>query len=166
MGGYWSLRAAAFEKRISRVIAFPPVYDWLEMADPVSRGLVRFLMKQRRLMNSLIRLKMLNGKLNQVMRHTLFLIGQKRPIEAADWFMAMNKQHLHSERVEQDVLLLGGENDAFQKPVLLTRQEEALGNAKSVATRIFTREEQGDQHCQIGNLGLALQTMAEWLDKH
>ncbi|MFW5801380.1 MAG: alpha/beta hydrolase [Spirochaeta sp.] len=31
MGGYWIIRAAAFEKRIARVIAMPPLYDWLEM---------------------------------------------------------------------------------------------------------------------------------------
>ena len=31
MGGYWCLRAAAFEKRIKRVIVFPPLLDWLNL---------------------------------------------------------------------------------------------------------------------------------------
>ena len=37
MGGYWILRAAAYEKRIKRVIAMPPVFDWLEMTSVLNR---------------------------------------------------------------------------------------------------------------------------------
>ncbi|MEZ4981572.1 MAG: alpha/beta hydrolase [Saprospiraceae bacterium] len=51
MGGYWAIRAAAFEKRITRVIAFPPVYDWMELADDFNKRLVNKLMPYRGLMN-------------------------------------------------------------------------------------------------------------------
>ncbi|MBK8433603.1 MAG: alpha/beta hydrolase [Chloroflexi bacterium] len=163
MGGYWSLRAAAFEGRIKRVICFPPVYDWMEMAGSFNRGLVDWLMKWRKVMNFLIRLKMTNGKLKHTINQTLFLVQKEEPIDAVHWMLAMNKNHLHSELVTQDVLLLGGENDAFQPVKLLRKQEKALTRAKSITTRVFTKEEHADQHCQIGNIGLVLEVMLDWL---
>lgn len=163
MGGYWSLRAAAFEKRISRVVAFPPVYDWMAMAPAFSRHLVGQLLKWRGLMNALIRLKMTNSKLRHTVGQALFLTQKEEPIDAVHWMLGMNKEHLHSERVDQDVLLLGGDDDAFQPPQLLYKQQEALVNARSITTRIFTAEEHAGQHCQMGNLGLALDVTLAWL---
>lgn len=163
MGGYWGIRAAAFEKRISRIIAFPPVYDWMEMAGGFNRGLVDLLMKARGLMNWMVKMKMSNGKLKHTIKQALFLTKKSEPIEAVEWMLGMNKNHLHSELVTQDVLLAGGEHDAFQPPMLMEKQRKALVNAKSVAVRIFTKAEHADQHCQIGNIGLALQVMSDWL---
>ena len=166
MGGYWCIRASAFEKRIKRVISFPPVYDWLEMANPFNRALVAWLIKRRTLMNFLVRLKMLNGKLKHTINHALYISQKQDPIDAVLWLLAMNKNHVHSEGVDQDVLLLGGENDAFQSPKLLQMQRQALINARSVTVRIFKKEEHADQHCQVGNIGLALRVMLEWINKH
>ncbi|MBU4553494.1 MAG: hypothetical protein U1D96_08510 [Eubacteriales bacterium] len=45
------------------------------------------------------------------------------------------------------------------------KQVAALKNARSVTERIFTRENQGQNHCQIGNLGLALDVMVEWIEE-
>ncbi len=165
MGGYWCLRAAAFEDRIAGVIAFPPVYDWMELAGSFNRGLVDRLMNWRKTMNFLVRLKMTNGKLRHTINQAMFLTQKDEPIDAVEWMLAMNKDHLHSELVKQDVLLLGGEHDAFQPPKLLRKQEQALINARSVTTRIFTEAEHADQHCQIGNLGLALDVMQDWISQ-
>jgi hypothetical protein len=76
----------------------------------------------------------------------------------------MNQLHICSHLIDQDVLLLTGEHDAFQPPILLHKQQAALTHAKSVSTRIFTQAEHADQHCQIGNLQLALKAMKDWLD--
>jgi pimeloyl-ACP methyl ester carboxylesterase len=165
MGGYWSLRAAAFEKRIKKVVAFPPVYDWMEMAGSFNQGLVNGLMKWQKLMNFLIQLKMFNGKLKHTIHQVLYMIQKDQPIEAVKWMMAMNKTHLHSELISQDVLLLGGEHDAFQPLKLLYKQEKALTHARSISTRIFTKAENADQHCQIGNIGLALEVIKDWLEQ-
>jgi hypothetical protein len=48
--------------------------------------------------------------------------------------------------------------------MLMEKQRKALVNAKSVTVRIFTKAEHADQHCQIGNIGLALQVMSDWLN--
>lgn len=165
MGGYWAIRAAAFEPRIKRVIALPPVYDWLEMTNGFNRWLVAQLLQWRGLMNSLVRLKMANGKLRHTINQALFLTQKQEPIEAVEWMLGMNKTHLHSEKVTQHVLLLGGANDAFQPPILLEKQKEALTKAMSVTTHIFTKAEQADQHCQMGNLGLALTHMLKWVNR-
>ncbi|MCB9107367.1 MAG: alpha/beta fold hydrolase [Anaerolineales bacterium] len=165
MGGYWAIRAAAFEKRIKRVISFPPVYDWMELAGGFNRGLVYELIKWRSLMNFLVRLKMSSGRLKHTINHALFITQKQEPIDAVHWMLGMNKDHLHSDLVDQDVLLLCGENDAFQPPKLLYKQQQALTHAQSITTRIFTKAEHADQHCQIGNIGLALDVMLEWLNE-
>jgi hypothetical protein len=71
----------------------------------------------------------------------------------------MNAAHVGSELVTQPVLLPCGEHDSFQPPALTT----ALINARSVTVRTFTAEEHADQHCQMGNLGLACDVVTTWL---
>ena len=39
-----------------------------------------------------------------------------------------------------------------------------MTNARSVTARLFTRQEQGQQHCQIGNLGLQFRVIKDWLE--
>jgi pimeloyl-ACP methyl ester carboxylesterase len=75
----------------------------------------------------------------------------------------MNAAHLGSDRVTQPVLLMCGENDRFQPPLLTRAQADALTNAQSVAVRMFTRAEHADQHCQMGNLELACSVLTRWL---
>lgn len=163
MGGYWIIRAAAYEKRITRVIAMPPVYDWMEMTNTFNQKLVHWMMNYPGMMNFFIRLKMYVGILNHVVHQALFIQQKDEPIDAAQWLLDMNKEHISSHLVDQDVLLLTGENDAFQPPKLLYKQKKALVNARSVSERIFTKSEHADQHCQMGNVGLALDTMVKWL---
>ena len=39
-----------------------------------------------------------------------------------------------------------------------------LNNARSITARLFTRSESAQNHCQVGNYGLALGTIVDWLD--
>ena len=165
MGGYWIMRAAAFESRIQRVIAMPPVYDWLEMTHPVNRSIAKWLLRHRRTTNFLVRLKMTVPILKHSVHQALFIQNKYEPYDTVNWMMEMNKEHIKSECITQDVLLLGGENDAFQPPVSLEKQKEAFVHARSVTQRIFLKSEQADQHCPIGNLGIALETVEEWLSE-
>lgn len=165
MGGYWVMRAAAFEKRITKVIAMPPVYDWLELTNKFNKKLVVWLLQFPRLMNALVRIKMSVPVLKHSVTHTLFITQKTEPIDAVRWMLGMNKEHLHSEKITQDVMLMGGENDAFQPPKLIHKQKAALANARTVSTRIFIKAENAEQHCQIGNFGLAMETALGWLDE-
>lgn len=164
MGGYWALRAAAFEHRIDRVVSWPPVYDWLLRAPQVLRRPARAMLRQRAFMRQSIRVRArLVATLGLVVDQALFNIGSNDPADIVDWFLGMNPDHLGSGRVTQDVLLMVGEHDAFQPPKLAQAQAAALVNARSLAVRTFTRAEQADQHCQMGNLALACAVVTQWL---
>jgi len=44
-------------------------------------------------------------------------------------------------------------------------QVKALINAKSVTARIFTKEEHANNHCQVGNLPLAMEMALRWIEE-
>jgi dipeptidyl aminopeptidase/acylaminoacyl peptidase len=71
-----------------------------------------------------------------------------------------------SDKVIQDVLILAGTEDWGVPLNQFCQQIAALTNARSVTARLFTRAEQGHQHCQVGNLGLVLDFMLNWIDFH
>jgi pimeloyl-ACP methyl ester carboxylesterase len=164
MGGYWALRAAGREPRIDRVVSWPPVYDWLYRVPGPLRGVTRAMLRRRRFMRWNVRIRTrLVPTLRQVVDQALYLVDSEDPMDAVDWFLGMNATHLGSERVTQDVLLLCGEHDAFQPPVLTRAQAAALTAARSVTVRMFTKAEYADQHCQMGNLDLACRVVTAWL---
>jgi hypothetical protein len=92
-----------------------------------------------------------------------YLVDSEDLVSAVDWFLGMNADQLGNERVTQDVLLLCGERDSFQPPMLARAQADALTAASSVTLRIFTKGESADQHCQIGNVDLACRVLTTWL---
>jgi pimeloyl-ACP methyl ester carboxylesterase len=164
MGGYWAVRAAGREPRIDRVVAWPPVFDWLYRLPMVMRGPVRTMLRRRRLMRWNVRTRArLIPTLRQIVDHTLYLVDGHDPIEVVDWFLGMNADHLGNAHVTQDVLLMCGEHDSFQPPSLTRAQAKALTAARSVTVRMFTKSEDADQHCQIGNIGLACRVLTTWL---
>ncbi len=167
MGGYWAIRAAAYEPRVSSVVSWPPVYDWLERVPWSVRPIISPMLRWRRYMNWNVRLRMrLSPVLRQIVAQATYIVDGTEPMDAVSWFLGMNADHLSSERVTQHVALVGGEHDAFQPVKLLHRQADALTTAASVTTRVFTRTEQADQHCQMGNLPLATEWVARWLTGH
>ena len=164
MGGYWAIRAASRECRIAKVVAWPPVYDWLHRVPAPLRGATRTMLGHRRLMRWSVRTRArMVPTLRNVVDHALYLIGSEDPVSVVDWFLGMNAGHLGSEHVTQDVLLLSGEHDSFQPQVLARAQAVALTAASSVTLRIFTKAESADQHCQIGNVDLACRVLTTWL---
>lgn len=67
--------------------------------------------------------------------------------------------------VKQDVLIITGAEDHFIPLKMHYKQANALKNARSVSARIFTSEEQGQNHCQVGKIGLALEVMLKCIGK-
>ncbi|NJP04539.1 MAG: hypothetical protein HC837_02340 [Chloroflexaceae bacterium] len=87
-------------------------------------------------------------------------------MDAALALLQFNAEHLQSERVTQDVLILTGAADHFIPLKMHHLQVAALKHARSITERIFTEAEQGHNHCQVGNMGLALEVMATWVAAH
>jgi hypothetical protein len=69
-----------------------------------------------------------------------------------------------SLQVKQDVLLLAGSQDHYVPTEQFHQQIKTLTNARSITARLFTNNESAQNHCQVGNYGLAFRTMVDWLD--
>ena len=59
---------------------------------------------------------------------------------------------------------MAGERDHYVPPHQFHDQIKTLKNVRSLTARLFTRAEQAQNHCQIGNLALSLQVIVGWLD--
>lgn len=165
MGGYFGLRAAAFEPRVKRVIASGHAYDYRK----VKRGtwLLEFFRDHfRKFTNKLSRWKIRQGGMEAWnISHMMYVFDVDEPTAALDCAFQLNEENLHSGLVRQDVLILASREDHFIPFRLHEKQLQRLTAARSVTDRVFTREEQAHNHCQIGNIGLALDVMKEWLEE-
>jgi pimeloyl-ACP methyl ester carboxylesterase len=166
MGGWLCFRAAAFEPRIKKVIALSIAYDYMKIPPRAVEKLARWLLKYPAMMNMLSKLKMkLMPQERWGIENLMYITKTDTPLDAALAFIKFNEENLKSDLVTQDVLILTGAEDHFIPLKLHHRQVAALINAKSITERIFSREDHGQNHCQIGNMGLALEVMAKWLSQ-
>ena len=164
MGGWLCFRAAAYEPRIKRVIASSIAYDYLEIPPKPVAAFARWLMNHPGLMNTMAEWKMKRMPQEKWGAENMMYIMQADTLlEGSQRMLEFNKEHIQSHRVTQDVLILTGEQDHFIPMKLHHLQVAALTNARSITERIFTEAEQGHNHCQVGNIGLALDVMAQWM---
>jgi pimeloyl-ACP methyl ester carboxylesterase len=70
-----------------------------------------------------------------------------------------------AELLTQDVLLLAGEKDHYIPLNQYDRLKKSIVNARSLTCRLFTTAEGGEQHCQIGNHMIAVNTIIDWLNR-
>jgi pimeloyl-ACP methyl ester carboxylesterase len=167
MGGWFCFRAAAFESRIKRVIASSIAFDYMQMPNFVVQQLVKlFFIRFRKLTNRLALRKMRRDKMHAwSVGNMMYIADKKTPVGAMDVALQLNERNLHSELVKQDVLILTGREDHFIPFKMHDMQVKALTNALSVTSRVFTKQEQAQNHCQIGNVGLALDVMVNWIEE-
>ncbi|MEJ2739040.1 MAG: alpha/beta fold hydrolase [Dehalococcoidia bacterium] len=166
MGGYLCFRAAAYEPRIARVIASSIAFDYMQIPPLPLQWLMWVFLQFEGLMNYAAKEKMKKMPDHQwSVNNLMYITRTDTPMAAMKTFLQMNEKNLHSELVKQDVLILTGTEDHFIPLKMHDKQVKALTNAKSVTGRIFTREEQAQNHCQIGNIGLALDTMLKWIEE-
>jgi len=163
LGGFLGPRAAAFEPRISRVVAYDVyIYDHRGgFFQKLLFNLIRLTPNlYNRLVNSLMRRDVIA---NHIMNQWMVVCGADTPF---DW--ALELQHYSVAEiikfVKQDVLLLAGKEDHMIPVKEYYNYLMGLTNADSVSGRIFTRDEQAQNHCQIGNVKLALDYIIEWIE--
>ena len=170
LGGCLVMRAAALEPRIERVVAFDIFTNGLDVTLRQTPALLRGLLK------ALLRLRAAS-----VMNWMLARVARKRPVvqwglqegmnvtgagSAFEFLQAFSKFETAdvSASITQDVLLLAGSEDHYIPLEQLHDQMRMLKSAHSITARLFTRGESAQNHCQIGNYGLALRTIVNWLD--
>lgn len=170
LGGYLAPRAAIFEKRIERVVMWGIMYDFFDVVTS-RRG--RLLELFLRTMLSLKLLFIVNAIVSIVMKkdaythwgvdHGMHVLGASTP---AEYFSKLRNYSLKilAENIRQDVLLIGGSEDHFIPISHFFSLMKKVKNARSVTGRVFTSQESGENHCQFGNIGLALDFIAEWIE--
>jgi esterase/lipase len=168
MGGWLCLRAAAFEPRITRVIATGHAIDYMKSMNPFLRWIHLWTIKYfHNFMDKMSTKKFLKPEDTipyWMIKHLMYITKKTKPLEALETYVNMNDVNIHSELVKQNVLLLLGNKDHFIPQKMLKMQKDALINAKSVTSRLFTKEDSAENHCQIGNIGLSLDVMIKWIE--
>jgi pimeloyl-ACP methyl ester carboxylesterase len=171
LGGGLVIRAAAFEPRIARAISYNIMDDELEVAvahsgrfaPPIVRALV--WARQRFLVNLIVKARAAMSPITEWgIQLGMHITKTKTPYDFLRTTSRVTTRHI-SDRVTQDVLLLAGATDHYVPLHQLDRQAANLTNARSITTRVFTAEEQASSHCQIGNVGLAVRVIRDWLDQ-
>jgi pimeloyl-ACP methyl ester carboxylesterase len=166
MGGWLCLRAAAFEPRITRVIANGHAHDYMQCMPPLLWNIHKIFFNHLRGWSDKMTLKKIEQgrSMDAWFAAQLMYISKKEmPLDAFDTFIALCEENLCPELVKQDVLILSGRKDHFIPNKMHRKQLDVLSNAKSVTGHVFTKEEHAQNHCQIGNVGLALKMMVDWI---
>ncbi|QEA46311.1 alpha/beta hydrolase [Leuconostoc citreum] len=171
-GGYFVVRAAAFEKRIKNVVCFDFFYDglntFLKGFDQIIREKIRHLIiaKEALSLNDLVSpLLSQNDNLKFLFTKGYDNTGTHDPytlLAEIEKHTIKNIGHL----VNQNVLLLAGEDDQYVPFSDLALEQRELSNAKTLETKVFTKETGGEQHCQAGRYDLALQAIQSFLLSH
>lgn len=170
LGGYLALRAAAFEPRIRRVVAWDIIYDFFDVlmgrVPAEIRDQLRQMINQsqRDEVNALMQAV---GQTNDVaawaVEHGMYVSGTTTPFDFLKHFMNYSTKDI-SSRITQDVLLMAGENDHLVPVELYPKQKEALTAAHSVTGLLYTADTGMDQHCQVGNVRKAVGDIIDWLE--
>jgi alpha-beta hydrolase superfamily lysophospholipase len=170
MGGCLVLRAAAFEPRVERVVAYDIYPDSLDVnlrqVNPLLRGMLHALLKLRAstVVNAMTaRLAKKSPVAEWGIQEGMHVTGTGSPYEFLRRMQQFNTVDV-STRITQDVLLLAGSEDHLVPVEHLYQQIRLLKNARSINVRLFTRNESAENHCQVDNYGLALRTIVHWLD--
>ncbi|MFD2131013.1 alpha/beta hydrolase family protein [Pseudogracilibacillus auburnensis] len=167
-GGFLALRAAAFEKRITHVISFGGCYDGLDVQFSLMRQPIKIVFKLlfhgkfEKTINRLVKSKMKKDPLaDWALSHGMYITGTKTPYE---FYRSIKKHTLKGllHKIDQKVLLLAGEQDHYIPLWQHDHLTDHLSHA-DVTSRLFTEEEGGEQHCQVGNYELALEYILTWL---
>ncbi|WBY64477.1 alpha/beta hydrolase family protein [Thermocaproicibacter melissae] len=170
-GGYFVLRCAAFEKRIVAAAAYDVMDNGLEVMTNVFPKpiccLIRWALRHRKE-------KLVNGLTARIRKRSIladWALSQGMTITGTEtvfaFYEALSRHTLSGieDRITQDILLLAGEKDHYIPVNQYYRLKESLHHAKSLTCRLFTEAEGGEQHCQIGNHMLAVNTILDWLDR-
>ena len=172
LGGCLVIRAAAFEPRVRRVVAFDVLSDFFEcmtmsVRPPQAVHVLRGLMSIRAdtLIDSAMRGAARRSPLvDWGISQAMHVFGCERPSQALRIAQSYHTADV-SARVRQDVLLFAGAKDHYVPLTQLWDQARSLTAARSISVRVFTAEEQAHAHCQVGNLPLAIGTICDWANK-
>jgi pimeloyl-ACP methyl ester carboxylesterase len=168
-GGCLVLRAAAFEPRVSRVVADDIFTDLLDVSLRQSPVAVRttigalISVKAEHLVNAMVERAMKRSlAVEWGVRQGMHILGASSPYE---YFRRACRYQTRdvSPLVRQDVLLLAGAEDHYVPLRQFYSQIQTLTSVRSLTARLFTRAEAAQNHVHIGNIGLSLRVITDWI---
>jgi pimeloyl-ACP methyl ester carboxylesterase len=171
LGGCLAIRAAAREPRVARAITWDVCTDFFQVT---SRGLAASGLAAIAANSGQIPAPAVNAAVAAVTQTDLqtdWELAQGKRVMGtaapADLFKAWREYNTSdvSPLVTQDVLLMAGTKDIGIPFPMLGEQLLTLTAARSVTARAFTEAEQAQNHCQCGNMGLAIKVILDWLDQ-
>ena len=171
LGGGLVIRATARESRIARAIAWDVCADVyggaLETVLPAA-GLAAIAANLGQIPAPVVNAAVAEAAKTDLQTDWFIAQGERvMGVSApADLFKAWRDYHTSdiSPLITRDVLLMAGTTDWGVPLHQLPDQLLTLTAARSVTARVFTEAEQASNHCQIGNTGLAIKVILDWLD--
>ena len=166
LGGYLAPRAAAFDHRIDGVVAHNVCYDFQEAAMKQMPGIAQSLYESgyTGVLNWLMTMKMKwDPGIRWGIHNAEWTLGAKQPTDVVEIFGQYNLED-ESPKITCDVLITAGEADHFFPVAQVEEFKKALTNARSVTTRVFTKQEGGHEHCQQGAMNLFHGVLFDWIE--
>jgi alpha-beta hydrolase superfamily lysophospholipase len=170
LGGCLVIRATAHEPRVARAVAFDVCTDAFQAANRgfAAAGLAAIAANSGQIPAPVVNAAVAAAAKTDLLTDWTLAQG-KRVMGAstpADLFQAYRQYHTGdvSPLVTQDVLLMAGTKDHYIPFPMLSEQLLTLTAARSVTARFFTEAEQAQNHVQVGNMGLAIKVILDWLD--
>lgn len=164
MGGFLAPRAAAFDDRINRVVAFDITpYDL--HGSGLQRKIFQWFLRNPSIYNRIANFSIrMSAQAEQIIGQWMYVTGASTP---AEWNEKLQHYSVSdvAKQIHQDVLLLAGAEDQAIPLMEYHKNLNGLPNARSVTGRIFTTEEHAQNHCQVGNIKLALDVILKWVEE-
>lgn len=168
LGGYLAPRAA-FDERITKVVAWSVFPSFLDVIiggqPPALRRIFYFLLKihARELINFINAKAKKEPMIDWGLKHGMYTY------EADSTYRYARKMPDYSlepiaDKVTQDILILGASRDHFIDYHMIGKEIDMFVNVKSLTFRLFTEKESAQNHCNVGNGKLALDTICGWLE--
>ena len=170
MGGYLAARAAAYEKRIKKVVIWGAMYDFQDVLlskQPLAlKYLTKFLLKIKAfpiLYGIVWLLSRINPLVSWGVAHGQKVLGASSPyqllVKAGSFNISSSVKN-----IKQPVLILMGRNDHLVPFYQLDKVVRGLKNAQTVTAKIYNPASFGEDHCQIGNFNLTMDDIFKWLN--
>ncbi|MCD7884439.1 MAG: alpha/beta fold hydrolase [Lachnospiraceae bacterium] len=170
LGGYLAPRAAAFDKRITKVVAWSVFPSFLDVIiggqSPALRKMFYLLMKlhAKGIINLIFNMKAKKEPMiDWGLKHGMYAYETDSAYGYAKKLADYSLEPI-ADKVTQDLLILGASRDHFIDYHMIGREIDMFTNVRSLTFRLFTEKEEAENHCNVGNGKLALDTICRWLE--
>ena len=170
LGGCLVIRATAREPRVARAIAWDICPDSFQAANRAfaAAGLDAITANSGQIPAPVVNAAVTAAAKTDLLTEWALAQGERvmGASTPADLFQTYRQYRTDdvSPLITQDVLLMAGTKDHYIPFPMLADQLLTLTAARSVTARAFTEAEQAAAHCQIGNQGLAIKVILDWID--